>query len=408
MGWNSWNCWARAVDDQKIRDSAKAIVDSGLINHGWSYVNIDDCWMRKLNTQNKDKTDFSKQGWHKTMISDHEVLGGEARDKDGNLIPNKNFPDMFALTDYIHNLGLKAGIYISPGPWTCQHYVGSWKYEQQDAEMFAQWGFDYLKYDWCGYSHVSGNDTPEKLKKPYEVMRDALTKVPRDIVYSICQYGWGDVHEWGEEMNGNCWRTTGDIVDSWNSLYSIGFSQHDRYPYAKPGHWNDPDMLIVGSVGWGPSLHPTHLTPDEQYTHISLWCLLSAPLLIGCDLTTLDEFTLSLLTNDEVLDVNQDPLGDQAQRIVIDDDKQLWVKNMEDGSKAVGLFNLDGFDEQSVIVKWSDLGINGKHSVRDLWRQKHMATSDEGYTVKVPAHGVVLVKITKDIIDRQLNPPTSR
>jgi alpha-galactosidase len=395
MGWNSWNCWARAIDDQKIRDAAKAIADSGLINHGWSYINIDDCWMRKLNTKNKDNADFTQQGWHKQMVSEDEVLGGDARDKDGNIIPNKDFPDMFALTEYIHDLGLKAGIYISPGPWTCQHYVGSWKYEEQDAAMFAQWGFDYLKYDWCGYGHVSSNDTLEKLKKPYEVMREALAKQPRDIVYSICQYGWGNVHEWGEEMNGNCWRTTGDIVDSWNSLYQIGFSQHDRYPYAKPGHWNDPDMLIVGHVGWGPNLHPTRLTADEQYTHISLWSLLSAPLLIGCDLTALDEFTLSLLSNDEVLDVNQDPLGDQAQQIVVGDEKQIWAKDMEDGSKAIGLFNLSAFDEQTVTIKWSDLGIKGKHTVRDLWRQKDMTVSNGSYTAKVPPHGVVLVKITK-------------
>ncbi|MBI9018828.1 MAG: NPCBM/NEW2 domain-containing protein [Phycisphaerae bacterium] len=395
MGWNSWNCWARAVDDNKIRAAAKSIVDSGLVNHGWSYVNIDDCWMRKLNTANADKADFSKQGWHIPMTSTDERLGGPARDEDGNLLPNKDFPNMVALTDYIHGLGLKAGLYISPGPWTCQHYVGSWKYEQQDAQIFADWGFDYLKYDWCGYGHVSGNQTLEELKLPYEVMRDALAKVDRDIVYSICQYGWGDVHKWGEEMNGNCWRTTGDIVDSWSSLYGIGFSQHDRYAAAKPGHWNDPDMLIVGKVGWGPNLHPTRLTPDEQYTHISLWCLLSAPLLIGCDMTDMDEFTISLLTNDEVLDVNQDPLGDQAQRIVVDDNKQIWAKDMEDGSQAVGLFNLDGFEPQEITVKWSDLKIKGDHTVRDLWRQKDMASSDKSYTVKVPAHGVVLVKISK-------------
>lgn len=394
MGWNTWNCWARAIDDQKIRDGAKAIVDSGLINHGWSYINIDDCWMRKLNTNNKDNADFTKQGWHKEMVSDDVILGGLARDDDGNLLPNKDFPDMFALTDYVHELGLKAGIYISPGPWTCQHYVGSWKYEEQDAAMFAQWGFDYLKYDWCGYGHVSDNKTLEELKRPYEVMRDALAKQQRDIVYSICQYGWGNVHEWGEEMNGNCWRTTGDIVDTWSSLYSIGFSQHDRYPYAKPGHWNDPDMLIVGQVGWGPNLHPTRLTPDEQYTHISLWSLLSAPLLIGCDLTKLDDFTLSLLTNDEVLDVNQDPLGDQAQRILVDGDLQIWVKDMEDGSKAVGLFNHNGFEEKTITVKWSDLGIKGNHNVRDLWRQKDVSVSGKEYTAKVPVHGVVLVKVS--------------
>ena len=394
LGWNSWNCWARAVTDEKMRASAKAIVDSGLINHGWSYVNIDDCWMRKLNTKNKDEADFSKQGWHEKMVSDDEALGGIARDEAGNLLPNDTFPDMKGFTDYIHELGLKAGIYISPGPWTCQHYVGSWRYEEQDAKQFADWGFDYLKYDWCGYGHVSGNKTLEELKKPYEVMREALKKQSRDIVYSLCQYGWGEVYTWGEEMNGNCWRTTGDIVDTWSSLYQIGFAAQDPCgPYAKPGHWNDPDMMIVGNVGWGPSLHPTRLTPDEQYTHVSLWCLLSAPLLIGCDLTTLDEFTLSLLTNDEVLDVNQDPLGHQARRMVETGDVQIWAKNMEDGSKAVGLFNMHALNTQEITVKWSDLGIEGKQVVRDLWRQKDVKTSSKGYSVEVPPHGVVLVKI---------------
>ncbi len=395
MGWNSWNCWARAVTAQKIRDAARAIVETGLINHGWSYVNIDDCWMRKLNMKNAKTVDFSSKDWWKAMISNDKVLGGPPRDKNGNLIPNSTFSDMFALTRYIHSLGLKAGLYISPGPWTCQQYIGSWKHEQQDAATFALWGFDYLKYDWCGYSRVSDNKTLAELQRPYAVMRDALAKQKRDIVYSICQYGWGDVYKWGEKMNGNLWRTTGDIYDNWQRVCQIGFSQYKCSPYAKPGHWNDPDMLVVGNVGWGPHLHPSRLTPDEQYSHISLWCLLSAPLLIGCDLTTLDDFTLNLLTNDEVLDVDQDPLGYQARRIVVDGDKQVWSKNMEDGSKAVGLFNLNGRKRQVVTVKWSKLGINGYHTVRDLWRQKNVAVSNNSYSAEVPPHGVVLIKISK-------------
>lgn len=395
LGWNSWNCWAREVTDEKVRASAKSMIDSGLVNHGWSYINIDDCWMRKLNTKNQDNVDYSKQGWEKGMVSDDPERGGISRDDKGNLLPNSLFPDMESLTEYIHGLGLKAGIYIGPGPWTCQHYVASLHYEEQDAQQFADWGFDYLKYDWCGYNKVSGKTLPE-LKKPYAIMRDALNKSTRDIVYSICQYGWGDVYEWGEEMNGNCWRTTGDIVDTWESLYDIGFrSQAVCSEYAKPGHWNDPDMLIVGNVGWGPKLHPTRLTPDEQYTHISLWSLLASPLLIGCDLTTLDDFTLSLLTNDEVLDVNQDPLGYQARRIIETDDQQVWVKKMDDGSLAVGLFNMNNLVDQDITIKWSDLGIKGKHVVRDLWRQEDVKTSSKKFTATVPSHGVMLIKITK-------------
>jgi alpha-galactosidase len=170
-------------------------------------------------------------------------------------------------------------------------------------------------------------------------MRAALNSVQRDIVYSLCQYGMDNVWEWGDSVGGNCWRTTGDITDTWESMSGIGFRQDGHEAYAGPGHWNDPDMLVVGWVGWGPSLHPTRLSAHEQITHITLWSLLCSPLLIGCDMTRLDEFTLSLLTNDEVLAVNQDPLGKQAARIKNDGDVEVWAKPMEDGSLAVGLFN---------------------------------------------------------------------
>ncbi len=374
MGWNSWNCWACAVDDEKVRTTAKAMVDSGLINHGWSYINIDDCWMRK-------------EG------DDDPAIGGPARDSEGNLIPNAKFPDMKGLTDYIHDLGLKVGTYISPGPTTCQRYVGSWEHELQDAIQFAQWGFDYLKYDWCGYSKVSGNKTQQDLQRPYILMGQILKKVDRDIVYSLCQYGWGEVWKWGADVGGNCWRTTGDIRDTWDSMAGIGFRQADLYQYASPGHWNDPDMLVVGKVGWGPNLHDSRLTPDEQYTHISLWCLLSSPLLIGCPIEQLDEFTLSLLTNDEVLQVNQDPLGKQARRIKKDGPKEIWAKEMEDGSMAVGLFNRDDFDSRTIELRWSDLKLNQFYRVRDLWRQKDIGVYEDGIDAIVPVHGVVMLRI---------------
>jgi alpha-galactosidase len=233
----------------------------------------------------------------------------------------------------------------------------------------------------------------EIMQRPYRVMRAALDKVPRDILFSFCQYGMGKVWEWGAEIGGNSWRTTGDITDTWNSLSRIGFSQAGHEKYAGPGHFNDPDMMIVGMVGWGPRLHPTRLTPNEQFTHVSLWCLLASPLLIGCDMTKLDEFTLGLLTNDEVLDVDQDPLGRQAARLVQDGLKEVWAKDLEDGSKAVGLFNRDTA-ETEVAVKWSDLGISGKHIVRDLWRQKDLGSLDTEFRTLVPHHGVVLVKVS--------------
>jgi alpha-galactosidase len=225
-------------------------------------------------------------------------------------------------------------------------------------------------------------------------LRASLDKQPRDIVFSMCQYGMGDVWNWGAEVGGNCWRTTGDITDNWGSLANIGFHQNGHEKFAGPGHWNDPDMLIVGYVGWGPSLHPTHLSPDEQYTHISLWCLLSSPLLIGCDMTRLDDFTLNLLTNDEVLAINQDPLGKPAAQVYDKNYAQVWARDLDDGSKAVGLFNLDD-DPQEVTANFSDLGFSGSASIRDLWRQSDVGDFTDKYSATVPPHGVVLVKLTR-------------
>jgi alpha-galactosidase len=351
------------------------MVTSGLINHGWTYINIDDCWEIKPN-------------------SDDPILMGEPRNSQGMINTNKKFPDMKALSDYIHSKGLKMGIYSSPGPLTCAGFTASYQYEEKDAQQYAEWGIDYLKYDWCSYGRIAKDNNLPELKKPYSVMRAALDKVKRDIVYSLCQYGMGNVWEWGAEVGGNSWRTTGDIVDTWESMSGIGFSQAGHEKYARPGNWNDPDMLVVGKVGWGPMLHPTRLTPNEQYTHISLWCLLSSPLLIGCDMTQLDDFTLNLLTNDEVLEVSQDPLGKQASRVSKEGDLEVWAKAMEDGSKAVGLFNR-GLWKSEIKARWSDLGIEGKQKVRDLWRQKDLGTYDKEFSATVPRHGVVLVKIVK-------------
>ena len=393
MGWNSWNCFAHAISEDKVKAAAAAMVKSGLVNHGWTYINIDDFW-------------------EKHRDSHDPTLGGAGRDAAGRIVPNPRFPDMKGLCDYIHSLGLKAGLYSSPGPWTCGGCVASFDHERLDAQSYGEWGFDYLKYDWCSYnagleskrgqavdlSHIRnwGGVTPkanEQLMHPYAVMRSALDTVPRDIVYSLCQYGMGDVWEWGDKVGGNSWRTTGDITDNWGSLSHIGFNQAGHETFAKPGNWNDPDMLIVGMVGWGPALHPTRLTPNEQYTHISLWCLLCSPLLIGCDMTQLDDFTLGLLTNDEVLEVNQDPLGRQAGRVAKSGNLEIWAKDMENGSKAVGLFNR-GELETSVTVKWADLGLAGKQTVRDLWRQKDLGGFEGEFSAPVPRHGVVLVRLT--------------
>jgi alpha-galactosidase len=362
LGWNSWNCFGCDVTAEKVRAAADAMVSSGLIQHGWTYINIDDCWEAN-------------------------------RDAEGNILSNKKFPDMKALADYVHGLGLKIGLYSSPGPKTCAGYTASYQHEEQDARRYGEWGFDYLKYDWCSYGGIARNPKLPDMKKPYEVMRAALDKAPRDIVYSLCQYGMGNVWEWGAQVGGNCWRTTGDITDSWSSMAGIGFGQAGHEKFAGPGHWNDPDMLVVGQVGWSANVRPSHLKPNEQYTHISLWCLLASPLLIGCDMTKLDDFTLGLLTNDEVLEVSQDPLGRQAGRVAKAGQTEVWAKEMEDGSRAVGLFNR-GENETVVTASWADLGVSGKQTVRDLWRQKDLGGFESQFQASVPRHGVVLVRLT--------------
>jgi alpha-galactosidase len=377
MGWNSWNCFAAAVTDKNVRDAADAMVNSGLINHGWTYINVDDTWEVKANEPPENR-----------------------RASDGMILTNSKFPDMKAMADYIHSKGLRAGLYSSPGPSTCGGYTATYGFENADASQYAKWGFDYLKYDWCSYGHIADEirkqpNAPSDLdifQHPYLIMRDALLKQNRDILFSFCQYGMGDVWQWGEQAGGNCWRTTGDIRDSWTSMTRNGFAEANHTQYAGPGHWNDPDMLVVGKVGWGPTLHATHLTPNEQYTHISLWCLCCSPLLIGCDMTQLDDFTLNLLTNDEVLAVNQDPLGQEARRITATNDAEVWSKDMEDGTKAVGLFNR-GELPQTVTVNWGDIGLRGKQPVRDLWRQKDLGDFDAYCSIEVPRHGVVLIKV---------------
>jgi alpha-galactosidase len=235
-----------------------------------------------------------------------------------------------------------------------------------------------------------------ELMKPYAIMHEALAAQNRDIVYSLCQYGMGDVWNWGDQVGGNCWRTTGDIEDTWRSMSAIGFKQDKAAPYARPGNWNDPDMLIVGVVGWG-NPHPTRLTPDEQYTHISLWSLLAAPLLIGCDMTKLDEFTLNLLSNDEVLAIDQDALGKQATCVIKDGDLRVYERELEDGGHALGFFNLGPTTAKLDFNQLAKLGFSGRQHVRDLWRQLDLPDVDAANGVlplTIPAHGVLLYKLT--------------
>jgi alpha-galactosidase len=427
LGWNSWNCFGGNIDEKKIRGAADAMARTGLVDHGWTYINMDDRW----------------EG---------------PRDAQGRITGSAGFPDMKAMADYIHGLGLKVGLYSSPGPFTCAGAPGSYQHEDQDAQTYAGWGIDYLKYDWCSYQenqilrraegfakalpadadqimalakqqydntvawreagqlppdqahaarqkieaanrllnpqleklydHLKGPEhariNTESDKAPYRVMRAALDKVDRDIVYSFCQYGMGGVQTWGAEIGGNTWRVTGDISANWKSVEQHGFElRKDLAPWANPGHWNDPDMLEVGNG---------KLTPDENYTHMTQWCMLAAPLLIGTDMPKMSPFTISLFSNDEVLAVNQDALGKQGTRLSQHGPAEVWTKPLEDGTTAVAFYNL-GETPWDVSVAWSELGLSGPQPVRDLWRQKDLGPQADKYTVTVAPHGAELFKI---------------
>ncbi|MFO7936593.1 MAG: NPCBM/NEW2 domain-containing protein [Kiritimatiellia bacterium] len=375
MGWNSWNRFADKVTDADIRRAAENMAESGLIRHGWSYINIDDFWQNSPGEKH-DKT-----------------LMGPVRDADGRILPNQRFPDMNALCKYVHGLGLRIGLYSSPGPLTCGGCAGSWEHEKNDAETYAAWGFDYLKYDWCTYVRVAGGERLKHMMRPFIVMSEALRAQPRDILFSICQYGMANVPAWGRQAGGHCWRTTHDIIDTWESIIHIADAQDGLEIFAGPGGWNDPDMLVVGMVGWGDP-HPTRLTPNEQYTHISLWCLLNAPLLLGCDLAQLDDFTLNLLSNDEVIAVNQDPLGRQASRVFRDDAVEIWAKPMQDGSIAAGIFNRSMLTAE-LTLDFNILDLTGPQHIRDLWRQKDLGTFTEKFTASIHGHDVRLIRISQ-------------
>ncbi|HET9176904.1 MAG TPA: glycoside hydrolase family 27 protein [Terriglobia bacterium] len=361
MGWNSWNHFGCRVSDVIIREQAKAMATNGMKAAGYRYVNIDDCWEGK-------------------------------RDADGFIHPNANFPDMKTLADYVHNLGLKLGIYSSPGPKTCGGYEGSYRHEQQDANTYAGWGVDYLKYDLCSFMSIMKlHDThqdPQKaldmMKQAYSKMHQALVDTHRLVVYSLCEYGVGSVWEWGPEVGGNLWRTTDDISDTYRSMALIGFSQAGLEKYAGPGHWNDPDMLEVGNGG---------MKPDEYRTQMSLWAILAAPLIAGNDLTRMDETTKSILMNPEVIAVDQDRLGIQGRRV---GPPQIWARPLSGGAMAVALFNFVIDDEaEPLTFRFKDIGFSGPLHVRDLWAHRDLGVLHSSYTVTVPQGGAVMLRLWK-------------
>lgn len=382
MGWNHWYAHYNRITDKMMREAADVMVSSGMADVGYQYVSIDDCWMN-AEPDAKRTPDPLRRGLF--------------RDAQGNILPNQHFPDMNAMTDYIHAKGLKAGIYTSPGPLTCAGYAGAYEHEAQDAKQFADWGFDFLKYDWCSYGRVvKGDKSLETLKKPYKLMGDILKQQKRDIVLNLCQYGMGNVWEWGAEVGGHCWRTAGDLGFELNRVFEVALKNAEHREWSKPGAWNDPDYLQIGYIGnarGGGLPEPCPITPNEQYAFMSLWCLMAAPLFYSGDMSRLDEFTVNVLCNPEVIDINQDPLGQCARVIRLTDETFLMVKDLEDGDKALGLCNRGEF-ETEVAAKWTDVGVNGAQKLRDLWRHKDLGDFTGEFKSTVPRRGVVLVRVS--------------
>jgi alpha-galactosidase len=374
MGWNSWNLFAEKIDDKTVREIADAMVASGMRDAGYVYVNIDDTW----------------QG---------------VRDASGVLSSNRKFPDMAGLAGFLHSKGLKLGVYSSPGPRTCAGYPGSYGHEEQDARTLATWGVDYLKYDWCSAGDIYSRDSMHAV---YQKMGDALRATGRPILFSLCTYGWGGVEQWGASAGGNMWRTTDDIIDSWQSMIDNAHSQAKDAAFAAPGHWNDPDMLEIGNrhmsdeefaahrsdLGGIPgSTQRPHMTDTEYRTHMSLWALSAAPLLAGNDIRRMSNATREILLNKEVIAVDQDPSGVQAGP-VRNGDLETWIKPLADGGVAVGVVNL-GSSPARATVNGRDLPLKGKPgSARDLWRHADVTFTDGRYSANVAAHGILMLRVS--------------
>jgi alpha-galactosidase len=382
MGWNDWYAHYNRITDEKMRQAADIIVSSGMADVGYQYVDIDDCWM------------FGAS--HKS----DPMQVGKGRDEDGNILPNKHFPDMKALTDYIHGKGLKAGIYTSPGPVTCGGYVASWQHEAQDARQFANWGFDLLKYDWCSYTRECTNKPPKftlgELQRPYILMGGLLKQQDRDIVLNLCQYGMGHVWEWGAEVGGQSWRTAGDLGADLNHVTQVALANCEHATWQKPGAWNDPDYIQIGWIGnahkYGED-KPCPFTPNEQYSFMSLWCLMSAPLFYSGDLAHLDDFTINVLCNPEVIAIDQDSLGQCAKVTFIGDGTFFMLKNLANGDHALGICN-DSDTPADLTATWSKLGLQDSQKARDLWCEKDLGAYKDSFSARVPAHGVVLIRLT--------------
>ena len=392
MGWNSWNVWGWLLTQEYAERAARAMDATGLADHGWAYVNLDDWWSVKNKT--------CRRSVQRTIPA-----SGVARDEKGRINPNPGFPDMKRFTKLCHDLGLKAGLYSSPGDLTCGECEGSGGYELKDAQRFAEWGFDYLKYDNCSYREVEREirktcrrpPTPEENAAPYYLMGRCLRQVDRDIVYALCQYGCGESEKWARNVGANVYRISGDTKDGWTWMWS-GINGRHSEPvaltgYTGPGCWADPDMMLIGlQRSFGKDAHPSYLTPNEQYTHVSLWSLVAAPMLLGCDLEKLDDFTKSLIVNDEVISVNQDSRGAAARRVIAEDGLQVWLRPLAGDFHAAAIINLSPL-RRTFEIRFADLGLPSECKVRDLWRQKCEGGFTGSYTCTVEPHATKMVKI---------------
>ena len=362
MGWNSWNYFAGRVDDKDIRAAADELVATGMRDAGYVYVNIDDTWE------------------------------GE-RDASGVLHTNSKFPDMKALADYVHSKGLKIGIYSSPGPKTCAGYAGSLGHEDQDAKLYASWGIDYLKYDLCSFipavmQKQAPNDKAAQMRlmhAAYDKMAKALKATGRPIVLSLCQYGWDSPWEWAPALGGNLWRTTGDISPHWDRVYTILEQQAGLESYAGPGHWNDPDMLEVGNG---------KLSLAENRAHFSMWAMLASPLLAGNDLPNMKPEIKSILTNPDVIAIDQDRLGKQASRVYADGEVEVWSRPLSGGALAVAVLNAgsDRYSTHPFHLNLARLGLHGSQQAKDLWTGKQMELTNN-MPLEIASHDVLLARI---------------
>jgi alpha-galactosidase len=364
MGWNSWNTFGWMIEESVVRESVDAFVEQGLKGLGYQYVVIDDCW------EADERTPDGRLTWH--------------REKFPNGIP--------ALADYVHSKGLKFGIYSCAGMFTCGVRPASFGYEEEDARTFAEWGVDFLKYDCC--YKPAGVDG----RALYERMGQALRASGREILFSMCE--WGSMHpwDWGASRAGaHMWRTTGDINDSWESISQLGFEQQKHLEkFAGPGHWNDPDMLVVGMRNKGNVAHGG-CTDAEYRTHFGLWCMLAAPLMLGCDVRDMDDVTRSIVTAREVIAVNQDPLGRQGYKIGDDGHHaEVWRKPLQDGSVAVGFFNRNDHEARTMVVSWEAVGLHDRRPavVRDLWAEEDLGTFERCFAARVESHACKILRLT--------------